>query len=152
MVAVFTDVNQNMRRLRELAPGVHDPRAMEQQYEALVEALRRLPPKDDLQQSSQKAALDLAGTISHTRLMMFVETTGKIAAPVLAILILWVATLFLGFGLFARLNPTVAVSFLVGSLCVAAAIFLILELNTPFSGLVQASDAPVRYALFRVGQ
>jgi hypothetical protein len=118
-----------------------DPRAMERQYDALVDAVRALTANTDMQRGDQKAALDLAGTIAHTRLMMFVETTAHISTPLLVILILWVATLFLGFGLFARLNPTVAAAFFVGSLCVAAAIFLILELNTPFSGLMRMSDA-----------
>jgi hypothetical protein len=129
-----------------------DPRAMERQYDALVDAVRALAANTDMQRSDQKAALELAGTIAHTRLMMFVETTAHISTPLLVILILWVGTLFLGFGLFARLNPTVTVAFFVGSLCVAAAIFLILELNTPFSGLMRMSDAPIRYALSRVGQ
>jgi hypothetical protein len=30
--------------------------------------------------------------------------------------------------------------------------YVILELNTPFSGLMRMSDAPIRYALSRVGQ
>jgi hypothetical protein len=129
-----------------------DPRAMERQYDSLVDAVRMLTANTDMQRSDQKAALDLAGTIAHTRLMMFVETTTHVSTPLLVILILWVSTLFLGFGLFARPNPTVAVAFCVGSLCVAAAIFLILELNTPFSGLMRMSDAPIRYALSRVAQ
>jgi len=128
-----------------------DPSITARQFESLVDGVRMLPATSDSQQSAQKAALDIAGAISRTRLMMFVETTGQISTPLLVILILWISTLFLGFGLFARLNPTVAASFFVGSICVAAAVFLILELNTPFSGLMRMSDAPVRYALLRVG-
>ena len=128
-----------------------DPAAKVRQNDELITAIRALEPKSDAQQSYQKAALDLAGTMSHMRLLLFVETTGTISTPFLVILVLWVTMLFLGFGLFARLNPTVAGAFFIGSLCVAAAIFLILELNTPFSGLLRVSDAPVRYAISRVG-
>jgi hypothetical protein len=129
-----------------------DPRATAQVYDSVLGAIRALPAKTDTQQSDQKAAQDLVATVFRTRLMMFVQTTGGISTPLLVILVLWVSTLFLGFGLFARLNPTVGVSFFVGSLCVAAAIFLILELNSPFSGLMRLSDAPIRYAISRVGE
>jgi hypothetical protein len=129
-----------------------DPRATIRLYDDIVGAIQMLTAKTDAQQSDQKAALDLGATIRRTRLMMFVETTGGISTPLLVILVLWVSTLFLGFGLFARLNPTVGAAFFVGSVCVAAAIFLILELNTPFSGLMRVSDAPIRYAISRVGQ
>jgi hypothetical protein len=60
---------------------------------------------------------------------------------------LWATALFVGFGLFARLNLTVMVSLLIGALSIAAAIFLILELNHPFSGLLRIPDTPIQYAL-----
>ena len=129
-----------------------DPRAMAEFHDAMGAAIQSFPANTDTQQYERKAAFDLARTIAHTRLLLFVETTATISAPLLVILVLWVSTLFLGFGLFARLNPTVYGSFFVGSVCVAAAIFLILELNSPFSGLMRLSDGPVRYAISRVGQ
>jgi hypothetical protein len=61
-----------------------DPRAMERQYDALVDAVRAPTANTDMQRSDQKAALDLAGTIAHTRLMMFVETTTHIPTPYLS--------------------------------------------------------------------
>jgi nitric oxide reductase large subunit len=63
------------------------------------------------------------------------------------VLIFWVSVLFLGFGLFARPNVTVLVTMTVGSISVAGAIFLILELNQPYSGFVRLSDEPIRAAL-----
>jgi hypothetical protein len=132
-------------------PDTIDPRARADFYDAMSGAMQSLPATTDAQRYDKQTALDLAKTIAHTRLLMFVETTAKISTPLLVILILWVSTLFLGFGVFARLNPTACGSFLVGSVCVAAAIFLILELSLPFSGLMRLSDGPVRYAISRVG-
>jgi hypothetical protein len=129
-----------------------DPKAMSAFYDYVTSAIQSLPTSTGAQQNGQRAAHDLATTIGHTRLLMFVQSTAKISTPLLVILILWVSTLFLGFGLFARLNGTVAGSFFVGSVCVAAAIFLILELNSPFSGLMRLSDGPVLYAISRIGQ
>ena len=49
-------------------------------------------------------------------------------------------------------NPTVAVALLVGAVSVACAIFLILELNDPYGGLMRISDAPLLNALAQIGQ
>ena len=43
--------------------------------------------------------------------------------------------LFFGFGVLSGLNPTSLGALAFGSFAVASAIFLILELNQPFSGL-----------------
>jgi hypothetical protein len=45
--------------------------------------------------------------------------------------------LFVGFGLFARANATVIGALLIGALSVSSAIFLILELNHPYLGLMR---------------
>jgi hypothetical protein len=49
--------------------------------------------------------------------------------------------------LFARSNVTIIVTTTVGAISVAGAIFLILELNQPYSGFIRLSDAPIRAAL-----
>ena len=92
-----------------------DPRAMAQFYDTVIAGIEALPAGTGVQQSRQNAALNLAVTIGHTRLLMFVQSTARISTPLLVILVLWVSTLFLGFGLFARFNPTVSGAFFVGS-------------------------------------
>ena len=62
------------------------------------------------------------------------------------------AVIFGSFGLFARPNTTVIVALFVCALSLSSAIFLILELDQPFEGLVQISSAPMREALARLGQ
>jgi len=43
----------------------------------------------------------------------------------------------------ARVNHTTVASLAVGALSVAAAIFLIMELSTPYSGLLRLSPEPI---------
>jgi hypothetical protein len=71
--------------------------------------------------------------------------------PFAAILIFWVAVIFLSFGLFAPANTTVVVSLFICSVSVAGAMFLILELDESFHGLIQVSGAPLRMALENLG-
>ena len=64
----------------------------------------------------------------------------------------WLAALFVGFGLFAPRNATVVTVLLVAAVAVAGSIFLILEMNEPFAGMLKISAAPLRYALAHIGQ
>jgi hypothetical protein len=56
------------------------------------------------------------------------------------------------FGLYARGNATVIAALFFGALTVAGAIFLILEMNRPYSGFMQISSAPIRNALAQIGR
>jgi hypothetical protein len=54
--------------------------------------------------------------------------------------------------LFSPRNATVTGVFLVSALSVSGAIFLILEIDRSFEGMIQVSSAPLRQALARLGQ
>ena len=62
--------------------------------------------------------------------------------PVMIVVIVLSTAIFGSFGLFVRANPTVITSLLVAALTVATFIFVIVELHTPFSGLLQVPTAP----------
>ncbi len=88
----------------------------------------------------------------HMRVLMTEQQGDAIPTLFLEALVYWICALFLGFGLLARFNPTIMAAFIVGAISVAAAIFLILELNEPYRGYLQISDAPLRHALERIGK
>ena len=72
--------------------------------------------------------------------------------PLVVVLISWLTIIFVSFGLFAPVNPTVLTSLFVSALSFSGAIFLILEMYTPYGGLIQISSAPLRAALAHLGQ
>ena len=83
---------------------------------------------------------------------LFTQSHDAIPAPFLVILIFWLAIIFTSFGLFVRPNRIVIVTFFVGGLSVASAIFLILEMGQPFAaGLMQISSEALRDALAPLG-
>ncbi len=106
-----------------------------------------LEPKTDQQRMLKSHALDQADSVTRARLHMFESRDGQFAWPFLAMLIFWISILFLGFGLLAPFNLTLAVTQFLGAVSVAAAIFMILELNAPFGGLMRVSDAPLKAAI-----
>jgi len=70
----------------------------------------------------------------------------------LLVLVLWLTIIFVSFGLFAPTNLTVVTTLLISALAVSGAVLLILEMYTPFTGLIHISSAPLRAALSHLGQ
>jgi hypothetical protein len=94
----------------------------------------------------------LAIKLGQTRSLMSAQKTSSISMTLLGVLVFWLTLLFLSFGLFVRPNATVGVSLIASALAVCAAIFLILEMYQPYTGLIHVSDAPLRAALAQLGQ
>jgi hypothetical protein len=61
--------------------------------------------------------------------------------------VFWVAAIFTSFGLNAPRNATVVVAFLVCALSIGGAVFLILEMDSPFQGVLRLSKQPMANAL-----
>ena len=127
-------------------------RATRNSVNASIEQLLRLSPKTDAERMMQSRAVQESESITQSRLAMFEQLGSSISWPFLTVLVFWICVLFVGFGLFARFNPTVTVALVVGALSVAGAIFLILELSEPYRGLMQISDEPLRNAIDQIDQ
>lgn len=103
-------------------------------FQALILALK---PASDVQHSLQTRALTLSGELEHARVLMGERSGGSIPAAFLIVLLIWLAMLYIALAIFSPVNGTVAATALGGSLAFAAAIFLILELDRPFQGVVR---------------
>lgn len=106
-----------------------------------------LPTRTDMERTLKGRAFEQADSIAKSRLLMFEGLRNQTSWLFLGILMFWISVLFLGFGLLAQFNTTVAVTQFLGALSVAGAIFLILELSQPYRGLLRISDEPLRAAI-----
>jgi hypothetical protein len=120
--------------------------------EALYDKIEALTPQSEAQRSMQSQALTLAAAVGRTRLLLFEHLGTSIPVPFLVVLVFWLCIIFASFGLFAPRNVTVITVLCVCALSVAGAIFLILELDRSFEGLLQVSSAPLRAALAQLGR
>jgi hypothetical protein len=120
--------------------------------EVLVGEIQALSPKDDRQRMVQTQALTTAMGLIQTRWLMYEQGADTVSGPMLTILVFWLAAIFISFGLFAPRNATVITALFVAGLSVSGAIFLILEMYTPFGGLIKLSSAPLRATLTQLGQ
>ena len=120
--------------------------------EVLLVKIQELSPKDDRQRSLHSQALNIVIGLAQTRWLMYEQGVGSVSGPMLVIPVFWLAAIFITFGLFAPRNATVIAALFVAALSVSGAIFLILEMYTPFGGVIEISSAPLRTALAHLGQ
>jgi hypothetical protein len=120
--------------------------------EAMYDKVDELAPQSDTQRALRSQALSLAVNVGQTRLLMQEHMGSSIPLPFLVILVFWLCIIFASFGLFAPRNATVIAVLGVCALSVACAIFLIIELDRSFEGLLQVSGAPMRAALAQLGR
>jgi hypothetical protein len=112
-----------------------------------------LAPATETQRMLQFQALTIATELARARLLLVAQQeTGRISGVFLVILVSWLVALFASFGLFAPRNATVVAALLISAFSVSGAIFLILELDEPFAGVIQISSAPMRDAFVHLGE
>jgi hypothetical protein len=121
------------------------------QADLFFDKLLELTPQNDGQREMQTRAIQIWIDLAQTR-VLFAQTYSPIPMPFLAVLVFWLAAIFVSFGLFARPNATIVSVLFVCALSAASAIFLILELGHPFSGLMEISSAPLSNALAPLGR
>ena len=115
--------------------------------QATYSAIQQLAPTNDLQRSAKAQALQSATEIGQMHWLLFEQSGSSISKPLVLVVIAWLAFIFLSFGLFAPPNATVITALMVAALSVAGSIFLILELDRPFSGLIEIPSDPLRHAM-----
>ena len=120
--------------------------------EILFDKIQALSPKDDAQRSIQSQALSIVIGLGQTRWLMYEQRVNSVSVPLLIVLIFWLTALSISFSLFAPRNAIVVATLLVSALSVSGAILLILEMYTPYAGLIRISDTPLRTALAHLGQ
>jgi hypothetical protein len=120
--------------------------------EILYDKIQALSPQNDVQRALKAQASSMAIDLGKLRWLMFEQGSTSISLPLLAVLVFWLVIVFTSFGLFAPPNLTVIGTLFLCALSVSGAIFLILEMYTPFQGLMQLSSAPLRDALSHLGQ
>ena len=117
------------------------------QSAAFENQLGSLSPNTDAQRSLHSRAIQAFTDGAQIRLQLFAHTGGSIPTPFLVILVFWLSAIFVSFTLFAQTNLIVMTSLLVCALSFAGAIFLVLELDDPFTGLMGISSGTLRGAL-----
>jgi hypothetical protein len=135
------------RLWREKEAGTTGPFETDGAPERVYLDIHKLSPHDDVQRSLQSRAVQISDDLAQARFSLFVESENLFPTAFLVVLAFWLVILFASFSLFSPLNVTAFSSLSLFALSAASAIFLILELGRPFTGLLRLSSAPLRNAL-----
>jgi Protein of unknown function (DUF4239) len=118
----------------------------------LDEYVASLDPKTAAQrQFAASAAVD-AGVIEQTRVLISMQLASSISWPLVVVVVSWALILFCGFGLLSRLNGTTLAALAFGAFAVGSALFLILELSQPFTGVFRVPSAAFDQMLASIGR
>jgi hypothetical protein len=113
--------------------------------------LQLLQPKNDAQVAVKAAAISAAIALRRTYWLMFLGSEGSsLSRPLLAVVVAWLTAIFISFGLFAPRNNTVIATLIICAIAVSGAVFIIMAMYTPFSGVMKISSLPLRDALIRM--
>jgi len=120
--------------------------------ESFQDALLALRPATDTQRAIHAHATTIGNELGAIRWQVYVRSGSTIPLAFLMVLVFWQAAMFAGLGLVASRNATNRAAIAVGAVSLAAAIFLILELDTPYAGVISVSDTPLRLAIEQLGK
>jgi hypothetical protein len=119
--------------------------------EEVENQILRLSPQTEAQRWFKSEALKLAEEVVKARWRVL-GTGSTVPFPFLVVVISWLTVTFASFGLYAPRNATVVSVLCIAAASVAAAVFLILELDGPFEGVIKISSGPLQYALAQLNQ
>jgi hypothetical protein len=115
--------------------------------ETLQDRVLALAPADEARRWLQAQALQITGAMLQTRWLLVQQSGTAIPFPLLALLVFWLSILFASFGLFAPRNITALLALFLCAVAVSGAVLMILDMETPFGGVIRISSMPMRHAL-----
>jgi hypothetical protein len=118
----------------------------------LQSTILALTPANDSQRWFQARALELSSELSHERVLTSVQGEHSLPTAMIVVMTSWVVLIFIGLGVFSVGNRSVRVALSLPALVFAGSIFLILELDTPYSGVICVSGLPLKNAAAQIGQ
>ena len=120
--------------------------------EEIQSQILSLAPGTESQRWLKAQALTLSEELLKIRWGVLQADSGMVPTTFLVVVILWLMMTFTSFGLHAPRNATVLTALFIAALSVAAAVFLILELCSPFDGMIKVSGGPFRFLVSQLGQ
>ncbi|MGC2544353.1 MAG: hypothetical protein WA426_00800 [Silvibacterium sp.] len=149
-------VREELRGLAESSLERIWPSAVRQQAQLrpkgnsqlLYDQLQALVPKNDTQAAAKSSAITMAVGLRRTYWLMFLKSEqNSLSMPLLVVVVSWLTAIFISCGLFAPRNSTVIVSLALCAFAISAAVFVIMAMYTPYSGVMKISSFPIRDAL-----
>ncbi|UCI06501.1 DUF4239 domain-containing protein [Mesorhizobium sp. B1-1-8] len=150
-------LNAYLQRLVDATSPVQKTPAVANRLSELLlnkvgDELAELTPPEAKHAAALQGAMQQLQRVIEQRWVLVEQSDGIIPVPLIALLVAWLTLIFASFGFRAPRNGTVVGTFIVSGALAASAIYLILDMDTPFSGPIQVSPAPLQRALAELKQ
>jgi hypothetical protein len=119
----------------------------EASLDAAGTSLRAIRVSDEQKVALWNDARELYRQVVRQRWVVVDEYGGTIPTPLIIMVILWLAIIFASYGYRAPHNTIVTASLCLAALLISAALYLILEMDRPSSGMSRPSNDPFQRAL-----
>jgi hypothetical protein len=113
-------------------------------------AIRHLTPDNAFQSSIAASLQTRMVALLDQRWNLIVNAEPSLSWPFVAILVFWLGVIFVIAGLSSPRNLLVFTVTMLATVSLASSIFLALELDTPVTGFIALSSAPLRNALLHI--
>ncbi len=110
-------------------------------------AMDQLPNSTEQQRSLRKQIDEVVSRAAQARIRLFSDSGSTLPMPFLGLLVFWLTIIFAGYSILGEMNLTVKVFVFLFAMSSSGALFLISELNSPFSGLLRLSPVQISQAL-----
>lgn len=108
--------------------------------EVLRNALLSMPAKNESQTYLKTTSLALGEQIIASRWRIYEQFDSEVQWPLVVILVLWLLIIFFSLGAITPRDWILVVGLLLSSFSLTAAMYLLIELDTPFQGLITISS------------
>jgi hypothetical protein len=115
----------------------------QQMGDAVYVAISHLTPQDEAKRALKTQAANLMVQLAELRSLVQAQAVSSVSKPLLIALILWLLVIFFGFSLLAPVNLPSTLALVAGAFSVACAVFIILELDHPFAGIIRIPSDPM---------
>jgi hypothetical protein len=117
---------------------------------ALLTEIQTLAPQNDNQRALRDQAVTLAMDLGQMRTLLQAQSIPSVSPPLFVAVAIWLVVIFASASMLAPPNGTTLAALVAAACSVVVAVFLILELDQPFSGMLRISSAPVEAALHQL--
>lgn len=132
-------------------PGAGDGELESVQLGALLasvgQRIASFEPHGRYQAALEARLGDLFARVRDTRWRLIEEAHGTLSRPFFAMLTLWLILIFLSFGLIAPHNALAFVMIALGAVSISSSVYVIVDLDTPFTGQIVIPSDSMRDAL-----
>jgi hypothetical protein len=150
LIAYVEKALTNPQRIAD--PLLQSDHSSEMALNAVGDSLAIIAPGDPGHITLWNDARQQYKSIVERRWSIVEQSEGVIPKQLVFMLAAWLTLIFASFGYRAPNNIIVVGMFVIAAFLISASIYLVLDMDIPFAGIIQISDTPLRRALAELQQ